>query len=220
LWLGTGLAAQRQAMGEAWLDGYLNSPAWRFVLMPGAASPAQTQAMAGVLMASVDRVGRYFPLTLAAPLPVLPGSAAELEALLGWLHRLEDVAVDAVQDDWTIEQLEDVLGQLAPPVVVAQEGSDALAAARQAFVAAMSAPGFVAVGGVGSRAGLAQLIAESLAGRGAEPAWLRDARRRAIWLADIPGQPKLLVSLGLPGAELFAQMLGASGREPGESTIF
>jgi type VI secretion system protein ImpM len=116
VWLGEGLAAQRETLGEDWLDAYLSSPSWRFVLMPGVLSPQQNQAMAGVLMPSVDRVGRYFPLTLATPMPMPPRSAGEIELLLGWLHRLEDVAIDALQDDWTIEQLDEALEQL-PPVI-------------------------------------------------------------------------------------------------------
>ncbi|MEC3889754.1 type VI secretion system-associated protein TagF [Xanthomonas campestris] len=47
------------------------APVWRFVLMPGLAG---TTAWAGVMRASVDRVGRGFPLVIAAPLP--PGAAA------------------------------------------------------------------------------------------------------------------------------------------------
>jgi type VI secretion system protein ImpM len=103
IWLGEGLAAQRETLGEAWLDAYLHSPTWRFVLMPGTLLGLEPQrALAGVLMPSVDRVGRYFPLTLIASLAALPQSATELEALLGWLHRLEDLALDALQDDWSI----------------------------------------------------------------------------------------------------------------------
>jgi type VI secretion system protein ImpM len=45
---------------------YLTSPAWRFVCAAGACGPA---AVIGVAAPSVDQVGRYFPLTLAAELP-------------------------------------------------------------------------------------------------------------------------------------------------------
>ena len=72
-------------------------PGWRAGRWPG--------GWAGVLMPSVDRVGRYFPLTLARPLPALPADAAQWR-LLGWLQRLDDLAVDALHDDWTVERLE------------------------------------------------------------------------------------------------------------------
>src|SRR5436309_2709465 len=118
-WLGEGLGAQRDRMGDAWLEAYLASPTWRFVLMPaclpGLAPP---RALAGVLMPSVDRVGRYFPLTLVTDLEPLPASAGACEALLGWLHRLEDLALDALQDDWSIDELEQALAGVEPPTRV------------------------------------------------------------------------------------------------------
>ena len=67
VWLGECMQAQRDAMGEAWLDAYLHSPPWRFLLMPGVLDGKEPQQMlGGVLMPSVDRVGRYFPLTIVA----------------------------------------------------------------------------------------------------------------------------------------------------------
>jgi len=63
-WLAAGLLALREARPEGWLEDYLGSPSWRFLLMPGVLpGDAGKQAWAGVLMPSVDRVGRYFPLT-------------------------------------------------------------------------------------------------------------------------------------------------------------
>ena len=60
------LAASHAALGDRWLDVYLTSPAWRFVFGPGACGPSP---VIGLMAPSVDRVGRYFPLTLVAELP-------------------------------------------------------------------------------------------------------------------------------------------------------
>ena len=60
-WLQSGMNASRQALGEAWLDTYLTSPLWRFVLPAGICG---NTAFAGVLMPSMDKVGRYFPMTV------------------------------------------------------------------------------------------------------------------------------------------------------------
>src|SRR3954465_3512054 len=60
-WLQESLATSKAALGDAWLDVYLTSPAWRFICGPGACGPA---VVAGVMVPSVDRVGRCFPLTL------------------------------------------------------------------------------------------------------------------------------------------------------------
>jgi type VI secretion system protein ImpM len=226
VWLGEGLAAQRETLGEEWLDAYLRSPSWRFVLMPGVLSPAQKHAMAGVLMPSVDRVGRYFPLTVATPVPTPPRSTAEVELLLGWLHRLEDVAIDALQDDWTIEQLDEALEKMPPVIDAAAATPDHLADTLSALLAALRSPagGFVPIEAVKSRAELAALFVGVFAGgaAGADgPAGRRQAARgMAFWLADNPTQPQLLVSRGMPGRDEFMQMLGATGREPGDTTIY
>ena len=64
-WLQRCIATSRQQLGEQWLDIYLTSPMWRFILAPGICGE---RACAGVLLPSVDKVGRYFPLTFALPL--------------------------------------------------------------------------------------------------------------------------------------------------------
>ncbi|HEX7686978.1 MAG TPA: type VI secretion system-associated protein TagF, partial [Burkholderiaceae bacterium] len=61
-WLQQGMQASRGALGERWLELYLSAPVWRFQLAPGVCGPL---AWRGLFFASVDRVGRYFPLTLA-----------------------------------------------------------------------------------------------------------------------------------------------------------
>jgi len=219
-WLGEGLAAQREQLGEAWLDAYLGSPVWRFVLMPGVLpGPGADGVLAGVLMPSVDKVGRYFPLTLVTRLAALPRSAAAIESLLGWLHRLEDVAVDALQDDWSIEQLDAALEALPPPVATAAP-ADGLEGPRASLRAALAGDfGAVDVAGLRSRADLAALF-EGVFGGPLDAGVPAAVSGMAFWLADNPTAPRLLVSRGLPGRDDFVSMLGASGREPGAETIF
>src|SRR5262249_48315434 len=65
-WLQQSMAASRSSLGDRWLDVYLTSPAWRFVCDAG---PCGQTPVAGLMVPSVDRVGRYFPLTLVAELP-------------------------------------------------------------------------------------------------------------------------------------------------------
>ena len=57
------LEASRFALGEEWLAAWLEGPIWRFALSPGICGP---DAALGLWLPSVDRTGRYFPLTLAA----------------------------------------------------------------------------------------------------------------------------------------------------------
>ncbi len=115
-WLSAGLAKLRSHDPEHWLDAYLASPTWRFLLTPGfLPTPLHALAWAGVVMPSVDRVGRYYPLTLAAPLAVIPVEASAQLELWVWLQRLEDAAIDALQEDWPIDLLETELLRLGLP---------------------------------------------------------------------------------------------------------
>ncbi len=65
-WLQHCIADSRAALGEQWLETYLTSPVWRFAL---GAHVCGAATVAGIIVPSVDRVGRYFPLTLVWPVP-------------------------------------------------------------------------------------------------------------------------------------------------------
>lgn len=84
-WLQACIQASRAQLGERWLDHYLTSPVWRFAVAPGV---LDAEGIGGVLMPSVDRVGRYFPLMIAA---------TGAPPLLDW-QRLHGAWFDAVED--------------------------------------------------------------------------------------------------------------------------
>ena len=115
-WLAEEIGSLRQQWPDEWLDGYLQSPTWRFVLSAGTLGAAQPWPVAGVLMPSVDRVGRYFPLTIVAPLRSLPRSHEQADSLLNWLHALDDLAADAMEEDWPIDALDQALAHQPAPV--------------------------------------------------------------------------------------------------------
>ncbi|MYM35750.1 type VI secretion system-associated protein TagF [Duganella sp. FT94W] len=85
-WLQAGMADSRARLGDAWLPVYLDSPIWRFALGAGVCGP---QACYGVMMPSVDRVGRYFPFTIAAAGRCRAPAAA-------WYAALEALALAAL----------------------------------------------------------------------------------------------------------------------------
>jgi len=94
-WLQQVMASSQARMGDAWLPAFLESPVWRFVLPDGMCGAG---AVLGLLMPSVDRVGRYFPLTLAAVFP--PGAGVPAEDAAGrWLEVCEDAGRAALDDD-------------------------------------------------------------------------------------------------------------------------
>ena len=98
-WLQTGMSASREQLGDGWLDRYLISPIWRFALSPGLCG---SSAWAGILMPSVDRVGRYFPLTIAASV-----EAHTLPYLFlprhSWFENLERLALSGLDDEFDLD---------------------------------------------------------------------------------------------------------------------
>jgi type VI secretion system protein ImpM len=92
-WLQEMLQASRDMVGEVWLDHYLVMPIWRFVLLPGLLGPS---GWAGLLMPSVDRVGRHFPLTLAVSLASVQEMADLVFGEGDWYTHLENIALSAL----------------------------------------------------------------------------------------------------------------------------
>lgn len=110
-WLQQGLQSSRAALGEAWLEYYLGAPVWRFVLLPGVIGPG---GWAGVLMPSVDRVGRYFPMTLCNALNEAAPLGPSLAGLDGWLADLEACALLALDAERGLARMERALQDLPP----------------------------------------------------------------------------------------------------------
>ena len=111
-WLQRSLAASRRQLGERWLEVYLTSPIWRFALLAQACGP---DPWAGVLMPSVDKVGRYFPLTIAVSLGEGLSSLRRIAAAEAWYAAIEEVALSALDERATIDALEERLAQLPFP---------------------------------------------------------------------------------------------------------
>lgn len=101
-WLATELARWRES-DEQWLTAFLAAPITRFVIGPGLPMRA-SPGYAGVLMPSVDRVGRYFPLTVARERP-----HGEEQVSSPWLQALEGCAIAALQEDWDAERFDSAL---------------------------------------------------------------------------------------------------------------
>jgi type VI secretion system protein ImpM len=136
-WLQQGLQASRGALGERWLELYLSAPVWRFQLAPGVCGPL---AWRGLFFASVDRVGRYFPLTLA-----FPGAAAKAGALAGTASTLaadeaawfaaEEAALAGLDPALPMDDFDRALQALAEPRLDAVDASADPAAAVHFFCA-------------------------------------------------------------------------------------
>ncbi len=109
-WLQGGISASREQLGSNWLDIFLVSPIWQFGLTPGLCGD---DAWAGVMMPSVDKVGRYFPLTLAAKLrpdqlPLL------FDPACGWFDALSQLAFSSLDYDFDLQNFDTSLERLLP----------------------------------------------------------------------------------------------------------
>ena len=92
-WQSLVIAGSRVIMGDGWLAAFLEAPVWRFLLSPGLCGP---RAAIGLILPSVDKVGRYFPLTFAA----LPDTGTPRpEDWAGWLDAVETLGFSALDED-------------------------------------------------------------------------------------------------------------------------
>jgi type VI secretion system protein ImpM len=175
VWLQGGLTAVRAALDGAWQDCYMSAPIWRFTLGPGLAGKS---GMLGVLMPSVDRVGRMFPLTIAAPLG--DGRSPFLDHFLAGsaFAELERVALAALEDTMTRE----ALAERIAAVTCAVSGSGARVAL---------ADGTLTVSGAGAWGPLPDLAASLLIQRFPRP---------SVWSAEVAGSVRLMACDGLPDA--------------------
>ncbi|EHR70511.1 type VI secretion-associated protein, BMA_A0400 family [Burkholderiales bacterium JOSHI_001] len=112
-WLQSGLAQARERLGAQWLPAYLNAPVWRFALAPGLAGAS---AWAGLWFPSVDRVGRHFPMTVAAALAPHEAVPSLADADDQWLA-LEDAALAALDPATSLERFDALLQQARLPDV-------------------------------------------------------------------------------------------------------
>lgn len=173
-WLGQAMLASQESLAELWLDVYLTSPVWRFALSAGSCGP---DTVLGVLIPSVDRVGRYFPLTLGRALA--PG--LELTSLITqaspWYRATEALALAALEPGFSLEAL-------AQPIALEVAGIPM--ALPQ--VDPVSSPGLCLPFGAGARSTALRHAHQPLA-QGLNLWWTTGSNRIAPCLLVCPGMP-------------------------------
>jgi type VI secretion system protein ImpM len=184
-WLQEVLRATRATLGEGWLDCYLTMPIWRFVLLPGLVGPT---GWAGVLMPSVDRVGRQFPLTLALSLPSYVAAAHAVFRGGQWLAGLEAAALGVLDPTRGPDDLDRALADhaFASPAIEELDGA-----------------------GLALRRLSSTETFETLAEAEALRAWSRQGGWNGLWWTQgrVDGDPLLLTCAKLPAAEEFVWLL-------------
>lgn len=93
-WWERGLADTQSRWREEWRDAWLEAPVWRFMLPPGLCGKG---GILGLWLPSVDKAGRYSPLTIAA---AAPGDwAPHVGSMTGFLKAAEEAGRDALEHD-------------------------------------------------------------------------------------------------------------------------
>lgn len=183
-WLQRLLLEGRESHGNAFDAFYMSAPIWRFTLAPGLAGPSKIM---GVLMPSVDRVGRRFPLTLLVPLdtPGPPALDHLREAPL--FERLENIALSTLEDGMSKDRLAADLQALEIPdlrasVPLRREGTT-----------------YVLTGSGGDRAVMETHLAGALLAQ--------QSPGGCLWSAYLDSGPRMMMTADLPlgraGAGLF-----------------
>lgn len=109
-WLQSGMMACREKDAEGWMSYYLNCPAWSFVLSAGVCGE---QAVAGVTIPSVDRVGRYFNFTMASILPANVEPAVFANSHSDWLDGIENLALSVLEEELDQDSIENLINSQA-----------------------------------------------------------------------------------------------------------
>ncbi|MBU1359185.1 MAG: type VI secretion system-associated protein TagF [Gammaproteobacteria bacterium] len=131
-WLQVGLARLRVLHAD-WTEHYLKAPIWYFVL---GSNVIGAPRWIGVLMPSVDSVGRYFPFTVAAELDTvqteLQGDA--LARVRQWWLLAAQAALEGLEQDLDAMRFDELLTRLfaadaQAPAVDASGDSDGMTGA-------------------------------------------------------------------------------------------
>lgn len=199
-WLKDCLTASRATLGERWLDLYLTSPIWRFLCAAGGCGP---EPVLGMLVPSVDRVGRYFPFTLVANVAAEINPIAAMTASTPFFDLTERLILDTLAtDDIDFERFDDevvALGEILEGVA----GPSRIVV--DPMVAAMLSDGTqpwqVPIGSTGELAQLfEQLMAQHLSSL-YDPLVL-------FWTEGSSAvEPSCLITKGLPHSEAFTSLL-------------
>ena len=203
-WLQECMAASRGALGDKWLDVYLTSPVWRFGCAAGTCGPAP---VVGVMVPSVDRVGRYFPLTLVAALPT--GSSPLAASTIGspFFDEAERLVVETLEADRVnFEEFDARVQALAQQLELLVAARSVVLEPVAAAVLGDDAPGGWQIP-IGSPPQLAPAFEQLLSTR---LSMLYDPL--VLWWTEGSSivEPSCLIARGLPDPQAFAALLDGS----------
>ena len=203
-WLQECIAASRASLGDRWLDVYLTSPVWRFACAPGTCGPAP---IVGVMAPSVDRVGRYFPLTVVAELPDGTSPLVAATGATSFFDSAERLVIDTIEAEHVdFERFDEHVSTLSAELTAIAEPALVMLEPAAAAVLSDGAEGRWQIP-IASPQHLATALEQVLSQRLSA---LYDPL--VIWWTEGSSivEPSCLIAKGLPHPDTFAALLDGS----------
>lgn len=101
-WLQHYVSASKEQIGEDWLNIYLTSPIWRFALSAGV---IDENVWSGLIMPSVDKVGRYFPFSIVRSFTTPISPVNYLFTQQAWYQQVESLCLQALDGEIDVDEL-------------------------------------------------------------------------------------------------------------------
>lgn len=142
-WMQSSIAASREQLSSDWLDIFLTSPIWRFVLTPKICGD---KGWVGVFMPSADRVGRCYPLVVASSIESCGSSICLISTADEWFEKIEEATLNTLEDDFDLECLDKALQGLTVPDTISRDPNGSVyehsgnQSSRKAFIVNLEEP--------------------------------------------------------------------------------
>lgn len=111
-WVRAGMDELRSVSPETWPEVFVSAPVWFFA---AAARVTGSAVLMGALAPSMDRVGRYYPLTILAAAPDVGCALADDARLRTFFAGARAAIVEARRLAWSAEELDERVSYLTPP---------------------------------------------------------------------------------------------------------
>ena len=180
-WLDAWIGQSRDFFGDTWLETYFSSPIWRFCASAGCCGD---QPFCGLLIPSLDRLGRFYPVSILTPLGPQDLPFGIATAAIAWFDAVEVLALSCLRDGFEFAAFDADLAAAVSPVVESGEATLEMPVTEAGLAPMIGHP-------------LGRLLASSAVAHSLW--WTSGSRAIAACCRAYPG---------LPSAEDFAKLLG------------